>query len=140
MKHNKEFILKYLYTFFQKIIVFFKLDKKKNRFIVFGLSLNITMSFYRLFLLYNETSSLIIVDKILLFFIKIFTIFCALFFSILIVSLYSKKKTEKFLEKIIINYKFFPKIFTNLIIIERFLSRNPLFTIFLIPLLPYLFF
>lgn len=140
MKYNKEFIYNYFYTIFHKFIVFLKLDNKKNKFIVFGLSSNITMSFYRILLIYNETPSLIIVDKNNLLFIKFLEIFLLLFFSIIILSLYLKSKTENSLEKGIIYYNFFPNLFTKFIRIERFLSINPLFTLFLIPLLALLLF
>jgi len=77
---------------FSKNSCFFKLDKKNNKFSVFGLSSNVIMSLYRFLLLYNKAPSLIIVDNRNIFFIKILEIFFALFFSIVIVSLYLKNK------------------------------------------------
>lgn len=65
---------------FSKNSCFFKLDKKNNKFSVFGLSSNVIMSLYRFLLLYNKAPSLIIVDNRNIFFIKILEIFFALFF------------------------------------------------------------
>lgn len=63
-----------------------------------------------------------------------------IFFSVILVSLYLKKKTENFLETIITKYNFFPKNFAYSIKIECFLLKNPVITFFLICLLGYLFF
>lgn len=115
----------------KKFLTFFGL-KKKNRFIVFGISLNMCLFIYRITLLYNHKGSLVSIEKNLQVIIKILEYGFIFFLSVILCSLYLKKKKEENLDKIIVKFKFFPKIFFFLIKIEFFLTNNPILAIFLI--------
>ena len=95
-------------TLIKKFLTFFGL--KKNKFIVFGVSVNIFFFIYRTILRYNHKGSLILVDKNLEVIVKILE-YGFIFFSVILCSLYLKNKKEENLDKILVKFKFFPKTF-----------------------------
>ena len=91
-------------------------------------------------LLFFRKETLFCGNNLSFVFLKSLDCFFLFFFSVLLFSLYLKRKNNLFKENLVIKYNFFPKMFTFLIKKELFLCKNPLFLFFLVAFLQLVFF
>ena len=108
------------------------LNNKKTKFLIFGRCLNLSLTVYRFITLNKKSGCFVFILDINPFFIKILEINLLIVLSIILPSLYLRKKICFFLEKIIIKYNFFPKTFQLLISLEYWFCLNPILTFFIL--------
>ncbi len=119
----------------KKTAFFLKVDDKKINFLSIGFFLNYSINICRLFVIKN--GSVFCIFTVPTPFTRFIETFAVPFLLTFVVLLYLRLKKKEFLEKIIIKWSFYPKIFTILINIEYFICKNPLFSLFSLELLFY---
>lgn len=101
---------------------------------VFGVSLNFSLTLYRFVSAKQGCSSHFSLLNGDTLFIKILQITIVVILSVFLPLIYLRNKTERFLERMIIRYGFFPKTFNLLISLEYWFCLNPILTFFLLNL------